>query len=307
MENKNNRPTGRKRNVTGKADPIKKKEQGLGTGPVGTGRPGGLPNQPHPGGIPNQPQQPGRAAQPRRTEPIHETRPTSTGRYVKRGGGALSLLVIAALILFGGPNLFGGGGNDYDSYQATPAPTAYVYNTPMPTATPKPQSTPSSQGSQSSQSPSSNNYGINPSSFNASSSTVNQTTNTNTASVDTTVAQGSREKRTVIRGDGTDQVTLMIYMCGTDLESRSSMATKDLVEMTKARFSDNVHVLVYTGGCTRWNNSVVSSNKNQIYEVKSGGLDRLESDMGSKPMTDPDTLTEFIKWCAKIIPPTATS
>ena len=89
MENKN-RPTGRKRNVTGKADPIKKKEQGLGTGPVGTGRPGGLPNQPHPGGIPNQPQQPGRAAQTHRTEPIHETRPSSTGRYVKRGGGALS-------------------------------------------------------------------------------------------------------------------------------------------------------------------------------------------------------------------------
>ena len=90
----------------------------------------------------------------------------------------------------------------------------------------------------------------------------------------------------------------MIYMCGTDLESRSSMATKDLVEMTKAKLSKNVRIIVYTGGCTRWNNSVVSSDRNQIYEVKNGGLERLSADMGNNSMTKPETLTSFIQWCA---------
>ena len=268
MEN-NNRPSGRKRNVTGKADPIKKKGQGLGTGPVGSSKPGSFAPK---------------------TEAIHETRPSASGRSVKRGGGALSIIAIAALLLFGGNSLF--GGSEEEVVYQTPAPTAYVASTPAPTPkpTPKPQS-----------SSSANNYGINPSSF-ASASTVTQTTNTNSSSADTTVAEGARAKRTAIRGDGKDKVTVMIYMCGTDLESRSSMATKDLVEMTKARLSDNVHIIVYTGGCTRWNNSVVASDRNQIYEVKTGGLERLADNMGSSSMTNPETLASFIQWCAKNYP-----
>ena len=262
MDN-NNRPGGRKRNVTGKAGPIQRKGSGLGTGPVGNGRPDNFPGKP---------------------EPIFESRRTGTGRTVKRGG-ALSLVAIAALLLFGGGNLFGGS-EETVTYQ-TPVPTAYVASTPAPT--PKPQST------------SAPNYGISPASFTGS-STVTQTTDTNTEAVDTTVAKGSRAKRTVIRGDGNDQVTIMIYMCGTDLESRSSMATKDLVEMTKARLSDKVRIIVYTGGCTRWNNSVVASNRNQIYEVKTGGLERLADNMGNASMTNPETLTGFIQWCAKNYP-----
>ena len=82
---------------------------------------------------------------------------------------------------------------------------------------------------------------------------------------DSTVATGSREKYTVIKGGGRDEVTVMIYLCGTDLESGSGMATRDLVEMTNATLSDKVHVLVYTGGTRNWNNNVVSSSVNQIY------------------------------------------
>ena len=50
----------------------------------------------------------------------------------------------------------------------------------------------------------------------------------NTAKLDRSVAQGARDKRTVIRGNGKDTVTIMVYMCGTDLESRSGMGTADL-------------------------------------------------------------------------------
>ena len=76
-----------------------------------------------------------------------------------------------------------------------------------------------------------------------------------------------------------------------------SMATSDLTEMTKASISDNVNLLVYTGGCTQWQNSIISNSTNQIYQVKSGGVELKEDNLGSKPMTDPDTLSSFIKWC----------
>ncbi len=115
--------------------------------------------------------------------------------------------------------------------------------------------------------------------------------------VDTTVAEGAREKRTKILGNGDDEITIMVYMCGTDLESRSGMATSDLNEMLAANISDKVNLIVYTGGCTKWNNNTVSSRVNQIYRVRSGKLECLEEDMGNKVMTKPETLTEFIKYC----------
>ena len=115
-------------------------------------------------------------------------------------------------------------------------------------------------------------------------------------------AEGLRDRHTQILGNGQDAVTIMVYMCGTDLESQYGMATKDLTEMTRASWGDNVHVIVYTGGCSRWRNSIISSGTNQIYEVGSGGLRTLVSDAGSVSMTDPSTLTSFIQWCAENYP-----
>ena len=118
----------------------------------------------------------------------------------------------------------------------------------------------------------------------------------NTGTLDTAVAAGSREKRTKLVGNGNDQVTILVYMCGTDLESRSGMASRDLQEMANATLSDKVNLIVYTGGCARWQTSGISNSTNQIYRVKSGGMERLVDDVGNKVMTDPATLSEFIKW-----------
>ena len=280
MENK--RPTGHKKNVTGSGKSVYRRGEGLGTGPVTNSRPDNFGSQ---------------------TQPIQETGRRGSGRNVKRGGGALSILAIAALLLFGGNDLFGGGSDSYTVQ--TPAPTAYVSTvtpTPRPTSTPRPTATP--RPTSTLQSDSNINFGISPESFQSlmNGSTATTATNTDTETVDLSVSSGSREKRTVIRGDGTDKVTVMVYMCGTDLESRSSMATKDLVEMTRANLNNNVRIIVYTGGCSRWNNSVVSSDRNQIYEVKNGGLERLSADMGNASMTEPKTLTSFIQWCAQRYP-----
>lgn len=119
---------------------------------------------------------------------------------------------------------------------------------------------------------------------------------------DTTVAKGARDKFTTIQGRQKDIITLMVYMCGTDLESQNGMGTADLKEMMKATIGDNVNLIVYTGGCRQWRNNVISSSVNQIYQIKNGQLLCLEKDMGSAAMTKPSTLSSFIRYCAKNFP-----
>ena len=124
----------------------------------------------------------------------------------------------------------------------------------------------------------------------------------NAGVLNTSVDAGAREKYTKILGNGEDEVTLMVYLCGTDLESRSKMATSDIQEMIAADISDNVNVIVYTGGCRSWQNNAFSSQTNQIWQVTNKGVTCLEKDLGSKSMTDEETLSSFIKWCAKKFP-----
>ncbi|MBD5133846.1 MAG: peptidase C11 [Clostridiales bacterium] len=124
----------------------------------------------------------------------------------------------------------------------------------------------------------------------------------NTGRLDTSVASNAREKYTTLLGGGKDTATIMVYMCGTDLESRSGMGTADLQEMLAASFGGNINLLVYTGGCKGWKNNSVSSSTNQIWQVKDGRLVSVSKDEGSVSMTDPNVLAKYIKWCAKNYP-----
>ncbi len=113
---------------------------------------------------------------------------------------------------------------------------------------------------------------------------------------------GPRTRRTEILGGGRDIFTIMIYMCGTDLESQYGMATADLNEMLHATISDKVNIIVETGGTSRWRNSVVKNNTNQRYQVTSSGLRLIEDNLGQRPMTDPHTLQDFISYSAANFP-----
>lgn len=124
----------------------------------------------------------------------------------------------------------------------------------------------------------------------------------NTGVLDETVAAGAREKYTVMKGDGKDTTTIMVYMCGTDLESRGAMASKDMQEMLNATVADNINLIVYTGGCARWQNTVISNKTNQIYQIKNGKMALLKDNLGDLPMTDPKTLSSFIKWGGENFP-----
>ena len=124
----------------------------------------------------------------------------------------------------------------------------------------------------------------------------------NAGNLDHNVSPEARIKYTDILGGGKDKVTVMVYMCGTDLESKYGMAGNDIKEMMNASLSDKVNVIVYTGGAKKWSISGISNKVHQIFRVKNGRLDMLESDMGNSSMTDPSNLTEFIRYCSKNYP-----
>ena len=124
----------------------------------------------------------------------------------------------------------------------------------------------------------------------------------NTKNLNTSVSPAAAPKRTVIKGDGTDHATVMVYMCGTDLESKSGMASSDMKEMAQATLNSNVDVIVYTGGCRSWKISGISNSVNQIYKIHNGQMTCLVRNDGSDPMTKGSTLTRFISYCAKNYP-----
>lgn len=253
-----NRPRGRKRNVTEGGSGVNLRGDGLGTGPVGSGTSG------------------------------RGSSGSGSGQRNGRGMGGLPLIVLIIIALLGGGGslggLFGGGGSSSGSYSST----GNNWNVD--------DNYTSSSGD--------SNFNFYNSSYsgNGSLSTGWSDENASQTALDTEVASGSREKFTKIKGGGNDTVTIMVYLCGTDLESRSGMGTSDLQEMIAANLGEKVNLLVYTGGCSSWRNSVVSSRVNQVYQVMEGGVKCLIKDAGTSAMTNPDNLASYIQWSAKNFP-----
>lgn len=110
-----------------------------------------------------------------------------------------------------------------------------------------------------------------------------------------------RPKRTEINGSD-DQFTVMVYLCGTDLESNYGSATNDILEMCAADINDRVNVLLYTGGTSVWQNDRIRPDTNQIWQVIHEDIVCIEEDLGARPMTDPRTLSDFVSYCGEHYP-----
>lgn len=260
-----NRPRGREKNVTGGGAGVHRRGEGLGTGKVGSGS--GMPQRPAGGG---------------------NGGPQRSGGQRSGGtrGGVPLIAILLALLLGGGGGLGAlsglfGGSSFTPSY--TPS-TSYTGSA-------------SSGGSAYSGSVVQSLF-----STGAASAGDQWTSSANTGRLNTAVAPEARAKFTTLRGGGKDTVTILVYMCGTDLESKNSMATSDLSEMAKATIGSNVNLIVYTGGCRQWQNNAVSSQVNQIWQVKNGGLTCLNQNAGTASMTDPGTLQSFLKWGGRNYP-----
>lgn len=127
-------------------------------------------------------------------------------------------------------------------------------------------------------------------------SAVSNNSSSSSGDLDYTVSNDARSKYTDVLGNGQDEFTIMVYICGSDLESRSGMATADINEMLHANIGSNVNIILETGGAKTWKNSVISNKTNQRYQVTNGELVLLEDNLGKKSMTDPNTLTDFIEY-----------
>ena len=110
-----------------------------------------------------------------------------------------------------------------------------------------------------------------------------------------------RDYRVATRGNGEDVVTLMLYMCGSDLETDGGCASADLNEIVYADISDNVNIIIETGGALEWQNSMIPNDTNVRWQATNEGLNELE-DVGLHDMTDPDSLSDFIQFCADEYP-----
>ncbi|MEA5050846.1 MAG: clostripain-related cysteine peptidase [Oscillospiraceae bacterium] len=112
---------------------------------------------------------------------------------------------------------------------------------------------------------------------------------------------GLRDKYTVLKGDGSDTATVMVYMIASDLESEGGFATSDLQEMIGADSLENINLVLQTGGTSKWNNSVMTSGICQRWLVSTDGLYAL-GDVGRTSMTSADTLGDFIRFSAEKYP-----
>ena len=124
----------------------------------------------------------------------------------------------------------------------------------------------------------------------------------NVGKLDSTVANGVRAKYTNIIGNNQDVVTIMVYMCGSDLESNGAMGSYDIQEMASAAISDKVNVILFTGGTTKWHINQISTKNNAIYQVFEGKLGLLVENAGNAAMVSPSNLTNFIEFCETNFP-----
>ncbi len=94
-----------------------------------------------------------------------------------------------------------------------------------------------------------------------------------------------------------NELTVMIYVCGSDLESESGKATDDMEEMLSTGIGNTagVTVLAATGGATQWQEYGISTRSVQYYRVGSSRPELLK-DVGRKNMGDPGTLRDFIRF-----------
>ncbi len=74
-----------------------------------------------------------------------------------------------------------------------------------------------------------------------------------------------------------DARTVLIYLCGSDLESQMGLATYDLSAIDPKKVDlDKMNIVVYTGGAKTWHN-YIENDENAIYVLEEDGFVKKES------------------------------
>ncbi len=100
---------------------------------------------------------------------------------------------------------------------------------------------------------------------------------------------------------GGDSWTVLLYLCGTDLESEFGMGAADINELLRGEGADGVNIVIQTGGTNKWTMEDVSADKCQRF-VSTGGSFELVEELPLSSMGASETLSDFIAWGAENYP-----
>ena len=89
--------------------------------------------------------------------------------------------------------------------------------------------------------------------------------------------------------------SIFLYLCGSNLETKTGAAGKNLDELLASDIPDNVHVIIQTGGAKKWRSHGISAGEIGRYSVQNGELKLLES-LPLANMGDGGTLESFLSW-----------
>ncbi len=97
--------------------------------------------------------------------------------------------------------------------------------------------------------------------------------------------------------------TILVYLCGSDLESENGAASEDIREMIASGIgkSGAVSVLIATGGAAGWQRYGISSRSVQYHRLGNDGLERMQ-DVGRRSMGEAGTLGDFLRWGTSAAP-----
>ncbi len=102
--------------------------------------------------------------------------------------------------------------------------------------------------------------------------------------------------------------TVLIYLCGADLESKGAAATYNLKEIAATAPKAGVNVIIETGGAKEWHAKDevgidIPTDKlaRWRFNGESGKFELIE-EAPLASMANPDTLSDFIRWGAKTAP-----
>lgn len=102
-----------------------------------------------------------------------------------------------------------------------------------------------------------------------------------------------------------DKWTVLMYVCGADLESESGLASGDFDEICKVNNKpDDVNIVIQTGGAKSWSKYGINASNNQRYHVENKTLvcDNSKVYNSYTSMGSSSTLADFVGWGMKEYP-----
>lgn len=110
-------------------------------------------------------------------------------------------------------------------------------------------------------------------------------------------------------GHKATDMTLMVYMCGSNMEGTGKkgdgdfFASADIYEIRDSGVNtDKVNVLLYTGGCGKWGAPEILDYSCGIYQIVDGQIRLLANDGKLYNMGDPSTLSGFLQYGFETFP-----